>query len=51
MREILADREEHGLFGVGLDQATDMDETGAMEVLRKHHMQNRLAEETEDKAV
>ena len=42
MREILADREEHGLFGVGFDQAQalDLDTTGAMEVLRQHHMNN-----------
>lgn len=44
MQEILADREEHGLFGIGLDQAgeLDLDATGAIEVLKKHHYeQNR----------
>ena len=40
MREILADREEHGLFGVGSEQVGGIDEeTGrAMNVLRRHHI-------------
>ena len=43
MREILADRQEHGLFGIGFDQAaeSDPDTTGAMEVLKEHRMGKR----------
>jgi general secretion pathway protein A len=52
MREILSDREEHGLFGLGMDQAqSDTDKTGAMEVLRQHHMGSTPVAKTEDKAV
>ncbi len=44
MREILDDREEHGLFGVGVEQAElDLDTTGAIEVLRQHHMGTNVA--------
>jgi type II secretory pathway predicted ATPase ExeA len=40
MREILADREEHGLFGIGAEQTgeLDLDTSGAIEGLREHHM-------------
>lgn len=47
MREILADREEHGLFGIGFESAGgfDPDANGAMEVLRRHHMGTAGAKE------
>ena len=40
MREILKDREEHGLFGVGLNQVAGVDDetSGAIEVLNRHYM-------------
>jgi len=40
MREIMADREEHGLFGVGASQAAGLDNgsNGAINVSRRHYV-------------
>ena len=52
MREILADREEHGLFGIGLERVGELDGDvrEAIDVARDHHMGGSKTEILEDPA-